>query len=112
MNSKSNPPRCGCPTNMHLTDQMLAEIETIQSRVNFITSQVTIPLEAEMLRRGIYLKKDDDIVRTTIEELTPFKVRLENLLCKTDCKEQVYSQKSEFIADDSPACKDFLHFHK
>ena len=75
---------------MHLTDQMLAEIETIRSRVDFITSQVMVPLEAEMMRRGVYMKKDEDIARATIAEMSPFKVRLENILCETDCKEQAY----------------------
>ena len=62
----------------------------MNSESNHITSQVMVPLEEEMMRRGMYFEKDNDIARATIAELTPFKVRLENLLCETDCKEQAY----------------------
>ena len=49
-----------------------------------------VPLEREVMRRGIYNlpDKDEDIARATIVELSPYKVRLENILCETDIKEQ------------------------
>ena len=86
MKGASNHPRC----IMHLTDQMLAETESIRSRVDFITSKVWVPLEQEVMRRGLYFDEDEDIARATIAELSPYKVRLENILCETDCKEQAY----------------------
>ena len=55
------------------------------------------------------MKKDEDIARATIAEMSPFKVRLENILCETDCKEQAYSYVNELIADSSD-CSDYFTF--
>ena len=82
---------------------MLAETETIRKRVDFITIQVWNPMETEAMRRGTYLDKDEDITRATVAELSPYKVRLENIFCETDCKEQAYSHQS-YIANDESDC--------
>ena len=41
----------------------------------------------EVLKCGIS-SEDKDIFRSIMEELNPYKVRLENILCETDIKEQ------------------------
>lgn len=75
---------------MQLTTQMQAEMKTIQSRVDFISEKFWIPLEADLTTR---IKITPEHVKTAhyvYAELHPFKVRLENMLCETDVKEQVH----------------------
>ena len=77
---------------MRLTTQMIAEIENIRNRVDHINQFI----EEEIL------EPEDDIavlnvIQTNpgfIAELKPYKVRLENILCETDIKEQVHSYYS------------------
>ena len=73
---------------MRLTTQMRAEIEIIRTRVGFIIAQVSLSFEKEMMRRGECLTKDKDTAHSIIVELNAYKVRLENILCETDIKEQ------------------------
>ena len=77
---------------MRLSAQMKAELESIRTRLNLGYNQVWIPLTEELTRRG-YLKtaKDRDTAHATIAELIPYKIRLENMLCETDIKEQARS---------------------
>ena len=76
---------------MQLTTQMQAEIETIRTRVDHIGDQVWIPLETEVGSSGEILPEYEEIAQEVIEELNPYKVRLENILCETDKKEQAHS---------------------
>ena len=78
---------------MRLTPQMQVEIGKIRTRVEFMVQQVCAPLEAKMMKRGGYLIRgeDDVIAHAAIAELNPYKVRLENILCETDIKEQAHS---------------------
>ena len=75
---------------MRLTTQMQAEIEAIRTR-NLALHQVSILLIEEMKRRGGILAKDKETAHATIAELNPYKIRLENILCETDIKEQARS---------------------
>ena len=75
---------------MQLTTQMKAEIETIGVRVHHIITEVWTPLESDMARRGKILPEYEKICHEVIEELNPYKVRLENILCETDKKEQAH----------------------
>ena len=90
---------------MRLTTQMQVEVQTIDTRVYHITEQVLIPMEAEQMKLGASMPKTRDlfvktqkhwskhrnIAHATITELNPYKVRLENILCETDVKEQAHS---------------------
>ena len=76
---------------MRLTTQMQAEIESIQARLHRTNDQVWIPLKEGMKRRGGFLAEDEDTHHAFIEELNPYKIRLENMLCETDMKEQARS---------------------
>ena len=68
---------------MRLTTQMAAEIEKIRKRAEHINQQVYSFLDSE---RNVTFERKDWI-DSSIQELTTFKVRLENLLCETDKKE-------------------------
>ena len=81
---------------------MKAEFETIRKRVDFISKEVWIPLETKWMRLGRILPEDVNIGHVVNAEVYPFKVRLENMLCETDSKEQAHSHNfililSEFI---------------
>ena len=76
---------------MQLTNQMLAELEKIQTRVSLVVEKFVKP----MLLEGLQPEPSMNIVnlnrRVIIAELNPCKVRLENILCETDMKEQAHS---------------------
>ena len=84
---------------MQLTTQMLAEIESIETRVDHIDREIVQPMLYEFIRYGSLGKKSgiktrDFLARKSraiIAELNPYKVRLENILCETDKKEQGHS---------------------
>ena len=76
---------------MQLTTQMQAEIETIRKRVDHICDHFWIPLETEVGSSGEILPEYEEIAQEVIEEVNPYKVRLENILCETDKKEQAHS---------------------
>ena len=93
---------------MRLTTQMLAEFQRIQEKAwhiiyNDFYMNIQEPLTTELEKRkpgttiGTFgdhwmdtnsetRRKINDI----IEQLNPFKVRLENILCETDIKERVH----------------------
>ena len=74
---------------MRLTTQMQAEIESIRTRVDLTWHQVLVPLFEGWKRRCYQvLAKDRDTTHATIAELNTYKIRLENILCETDIKEQ------------------------
>ena len=78
---------------MELTPQMYAEVGTIEDRVEHISDRVWNPLEEEWMRCCRMTDEDVNIMNAIIAELNPYKVRLENILCETDMKEQVQSHK-------------------
>ena len=65
---------------MQLTTQMHAEIEIIRKRLDHIDGILDNNLLEAMMKCSGF-----------ISEMTPYKVRLENILCETDIKEQVHS---------------------
>ena len=73
---------------MLLTAQMLDEIDSIQTRLNVDYDQVWIPMLEGWKKRGGFLTRDKNTAHATIAELNPYKIRLENMLCQTDIKEQ------------------------
>ena len=87
---------------MHLTTQMQAEIGTIRTRVGYIVDQVWHPLEKEMMRRGGCNAEDKSTSHSIIAELDAYKVRLENILCETDIKEQARSSINHRIVKFLP----------
>ena len=76
---------------MRLTTQMHAEIEGIRTRFDLSSHQVWRPLSEGLKRRGGFSAIDEDTAYATIAELNPYKIRLENILCETDIKEQARS---------------------
>ena len=76
---------------MRLTTQMQAEIESIRTRFDLIDAQAWVPLTESMKRRRGFLAKDKETAHATIAELNHYKIRLENMLCETDIKEQARS---------------------
>ena len=77
---------------MHLTTQMQAEFETIRKRLDVISKQIWIPLEMKLMRRYRITPEDINIGQVVLAEVKPYKIRLENILCETDCKEQAHSR--------------------
>ena len=71
---------------MRLTTQMKAEIKTMHIRVDHILQKVYPFLEDT---RNITFETKE-VLDASIQELTTYKVRLENLLCETDLKEQAH----------------------
>ena len=71
---------------MRLTTQMIAEFETIRKRAGHISKKVCPFLDGT---RNITFEAND-LFDSSIQELTTYNVRLENLLCETDLKEQAH----------------------
>ena len=69
---------------MELTTQMLAETDAIRTRVHDISK--------EMSNLRLIHELEDRRFHAFMAELNPYKVRLENILCETDVKEQAHSQ--------------------
>ena len=77
---------------MQLTTQMLAEVGSIQTRVCYIFDEIIIPMLFEAsLGNELEIETRDQKIRAIIAELNPCKIRLENILCATDQKEQAHS---------------------
>ena len=74
---------------MKLTAQLRAEIEAIETRSVQMNMEFAINLMEASRNRKID-PENKEICRPIMEELNPFKVRLENILCETDIKEQDY----------------------
>jgi len=76
---------------MRFTTQMRAEIETIQKLIHHINKEFLGPMIMSAMRRGgpktISMEEKENF-RALYEELNSYKVRLENILCETDKKEQ------------------------
>ena len=78
---------------MQLTTQMQAEIESIRNRVYHL-NQLIVNQSMESIMTAIAVINIQQKNPANITELNSYKVRLENLLCETDIKEQVHSSQS------------------
>ena len=76
---------------MQLTNQMLAEIEQIKTRVVLVVEKFFMPMQLEGSQPEPSIEIINRNRRVIIAELNPCKVRLENILCETDLKEQAHS---------------------
>ena len=83
---------------MELSTQMRAEVETIHNRLTEIHQNFMLPIKKETIQIGGISFRTKAIVGPIIEELIPYKVALENLLCKTDNKEQAYLHQCHFVS--------------
>ena len=72
---------------MKLSAHLLAELLAIETRFNQIDMEFQTKKMEVLRKRGIF-SEDQDIFRSIMEELNPYKVRLENILCETDIKGQ------------------------
>ena len=83
---------------MELSTQMRAEVETIHNRLAEINQNFILPMKKETIQiKGVSLRTKA-IVGPIIEELIPYKVALENLLCETDNKEQACLHQCHFVS--------------
>ena len=76
---------------MRLTNQMQAEINSIQTRVYGIGNEVIKPMLIGVALGNEGIETRDRKIPAIIAELNAYKLRLENLLCETDLKEQAHS---------------------
>ena len=76
---------------MQLTTQMLAEIEQIETRFRHVVEEYVKPMQLVGLPPELLIEIIFRNSRFIIAELNPCKVRLENILCETDIKEQAHS---------------------
>ena len=75
---------------MQLTTQMIDEIVTFENRVDQILQAVG-PMSTRQEIAGKWIpSRNVRSIRDFIAELDHFKVRLENILCETDLKEQAH----------------------
>ena len=72
---------------MRLSTQMLAEVQTILTQVQHITQKIVLHAGNELVT-NLQNNLVEEIYDKNIEKLRTYKVRLENLLCETDHKEQ------------------------
>ena len=73
---------------MHLTDQMKAELDRITKHTTGMGC-LRSSLRKEIFDGGLTFKSETFITENA-EQLRTYKIRLENLLCETDLKEQVH----------------------
>ena len=71
---------------MQLTTQMTAEIGAIRTRGHYIIKKVYSCIDDS--RKITFETKE--FFDASIRELTTYKIRLENILCETDKKEQAH----------------------
>ena len=75
---------------------MLAEIESISTRVDCIKNEIIKPMLCDKMMLTSHddepvIETRDQKSRAIIAELNSYKVRFENILCETDIKEQAHS---------------------
>ena len=73
---------------MRLTTQMQAEFETIHGRIECIKKEVLTSVIEDFERFGGVSFQTGTKNEIFYEELNTYKVRMENILCETDDKEQ------------------------
>ena len=73
---------------MRLTTQMQAVFETVQGRIDCIQREVTVSIMKDFERFGGVTCQTGAKNETFYEELNTYKVKMENILCETDDKEQ------------------------
>ena len=74
---------------MKLTAQLQAEMETIKTRCVEIHMEL-VSTNMEVTANYRISSENKENYRKIMEELIPYKVRLENILCETDKKEQAH----------------------
>ena len=72
---------------MKLSAHLLAELGTIETRCDQMNMGFQNKKMEVLRKRGI-LSEDEEIFHSIMQELNPYKVRLENILCETDVKGQ------------------------
>ena len=72
---------------MKLTTKIRTEIETIETRFHIIREEHVVPITKKVQILGGISYEDQKLIDSISEELTVYKVRLENILCQTDQKE-------------------------
>ena len=71
-----------------LTAQLRAEMEAIQARCDQLSMQYNTNKKEILRKRLLISSEDKEIFHSIMQELNPYKVRLENILCETDVKGQ------------------------
>ena len=84
---------------MKLTRQLKAELNAISERAQELTVNFTLPILTGHGKEpgGSISPFPKEIIRTKAKELKTLKIRLENILCETDVKEQVKPEYSQFL---------------
>jgi len=78
---------------MQVTTQMIDEMVTIQNRVDQILQAVG-PMSTRQEIAGKWIpSRNVRSIRNFMAELDQFKVRLENIICETDLKEQAHFKR-------------------
>ena len=76
---------------MRLTTQMRVEIDTTHTRVSQLAQEFWMTIRRATERLGRISSETGGNMAAIIEELKTHKVRIENILCETDVKEQGHS---------------------
>ena len=78
---------------MQVTTQMIDEMVTIKNRVDQILQAVG-PMSTRQEIAGKWIpSRNVRSIRNFMAELDQFKVRLENIICETDLKEQAHFKR-------------------
>ena len=90
---------------MRLSTQMIAELKEIVTQVEHLRQKIVLNAGNEIigvteLRNGSLEEICDHSKTEIIQKLRTYKVRLENLLCETDHKEQVHLHESHLFGID------------
>ena len=86
---------------MRLSTQMLAEVQEIVTQVEHIREKILLNGGNEIIGvNELWNGSLEEIRDEIIQKLRTYKVRLENLLCETDHKEQVHLHESHLFGID------------
>ena len=85
---------------MRLSTQMLAEVQEIVTQVEHIREKILLNGGNEIIGVKLWNGSLEEIRDEIIQKLRTYKVRLENLLCETDHKEQVHLHESHLFGID------------
>ena len=71
-----------------LTAQLRAEMEAIEARLGQVKMEILTNLNVVARNQCIVYDENKEFCRLLMKEVNSYKVRLENILCETDIKEQ------------------------
>ena len=74
-----------------LTAQLRAEMKAIDVRFGQMEMEVLTNLNEVARNQGRIYDENKEFCRLLMKEVNSYKVRLENILCETDIKEQAHS---------------------